>query len=297
MANVRYQEIQTSTALNRVHGMGFRWSFNPYQGCAHGCHYCFARRYHFLRDLSPHEDFSSTILVKVNAPETLRRELSRRSWRYETVAIGTATDPYQPIEGKYRVTRKCLEVFCLKRNPITIVTKGTMLIRDQDLLVELSRSAGCTICFSITTLDDALRSRLEPGTPPPRKRLQAMERLVLVGVNAGVLLAPIIPGITDRMAGLREVVEAAAGHGAGFLGASTLYLKEGTKEHFLSFLEQDYPQLVETYRGLYPGAFAPWHVKRGIQARVAGLKRLYGLKERSEDPEVPERSRQLQLAL
>ena len=213
------------------------------------------------------------------------------------MAVGTATDPYQPIEGKYRLTRRCLEVFCQKRNPIGLVTKGTLIVRDQDLLVELSKRAGCTICFSITTLDEDLRRRLEPGTPPASKRLQAMERLVLGGVNAGVLLAPIMPGITDSATNLTEVVRGAAEHGARFLTGNALYLKEGTKDHFLSFLKQDYPWLLETYADLYPGAFVPLHLKESLQKQIAGLRRMYGLKERNEDPEMIHTPRQLQLAI
>ena len=129
MSKAHYQEITAATALNRVQGMGFRWSLNPYQGCVHGCHYCFARRYHYLRELSPGNDFSDTISVKVNLPDLLRHELSRRSWKYETVAIGTATDPYQPIEGTYRLTRSCLEALCSRENPISLVTKGTLVLR------------------------------------------------------------------------------------------------------------------------------------------------------------------------
>ena len=289
MGKVCYEEIRTASALNRVRGMGFKWSLNPYQGCAHGCHYCFARRYHYLHNLDPDEDFSGIIFAKVNVSEALRSELSRPSWRHEMVAVGTATDPYQPVEGKYRLTRKCLEVFCLKENPICLVTKGTMVVRDQDLLAELSRLAGCTVCFSITTLDGALWRRLEPGTAPPHKRLQAMERLALAGVNAGVLLAPIIPGITDGEANLKEAVKGAAEHGARFLGGNVLYLKEGTKDHFMSFLEREYSRLLETYRSLYPGAFAPRQLKEKLQTRIARLKHTYGLKERYEETEAPRR--------
>ena len=300
MGVVCYQEIQTASALNRVRGMGFGWSLNPYQGCVHSCHYCFARRYHYLRDLNPHDDFSGIVLVKTNIHEALFNELSRRSWRRDVVALGTATDPYQPIEGKYRLTRRCLEAFLRKRNPVSLVTKGTLVVRDQDLLSQLSQEAGCTVCFSLTTLDDDMWRRLEPGTPPPRKRLQAMERLVLAGVNAGVLLAPVIPGITDGIDNLTEVVKGAAGHGARFLGSNVLYLKEGTKEHFLSFLDKEYPRLAQTYRHLYPGAFAPWHLKDSLQKRISGLKDIYGLKERwAEETEtwLPRRPQQLQLGI
>jgi len=296
MAGVRYEEVRTVTALNRVHGMGFKWSFNPYQGCAHGCHYCFARRYHYLRDQDPGDDFSKTISVKVNAPEALHHDLSRPSWRYDPVAVGTATDPYQPIEGKYRLTRRCLQVFVSKRNPISLVTKGTMVVRDQDLLLELTRQAGCTICFSIITMDKGLSSRLEPGTPPPIKRLQAVEKLVTAGVNVGVLLAPVIPGITDSPENLQEVVRASAAHGARFLGSSILYLKEGTKEHFLSFLDQDFPRLAQPYKRLYPGAFAPWSIKEDVNTRVAELTDAHGLSRRPKDMVSPARAQQLQLA-
>ena len=277
--------------------MDFKWSLNPYQGCVHGCHYCFARRYHSYLDLNPGNDFSGIIFVKLNVPELLRRQLSHPSWSFETVALGTATDPYQPIEGKYRLTRRCLEAFSSMRSPMSLVTKGTMVVRDLDVLVDLSNRAGCTVCFSITTLDEALWRQLEPGTPHPRQRLRVMNTLVKAGVNAGVLLAPVIPGITDGDDALTEVVRTAADHGARFLGASTLYLKDGTKDHFFSFLEQEYPRLVDSYRRLYSGAFAPWRLKESLQSRVSELKRAYGLNGRYEEPEPPPRPRQLQLTL
>lgn len=147
--------------------MDFRWSLNPYRGCVHGCHYCFARRFHSYFDLDPGNDFTDVIFVKTNEPEVLGEELSLRSWRRESVAVGTATDPYQPIEGKYRLTRRCLEVFSQWRSLVTLVTKGTLVVRDVDVLQELSRRADCTVCFSVTTMDPELTRKLEPGTPPP----------------------------------------------------------------------------------------------------------------------------------
>ena len=280
MDRVNYEEVRTASALNRVNGMDFRWSLNPYQGCVHSCHYCFARRYHFLRELDAGEDFSRVISVKVNVAEVLRRELSRPSWKYETVALGTSTDPYQPIEGKYRLTRRCLEAFSEKGSPVGVVTKGTMVVRDRDVLADLSRWGGGTVCLSITTLDEELWRRLEPGTPPPMKRLQAVETLVQAGVNAGVLVAPIIPGITDNMANLSEVARAASEHGARFLGGSTLYLKEGTKEHFMEFLNREYPALSASYGRLYPGAYAPRRVQDRVQGMIYKLKRVHGLLDR-----------------
>ena len=295
-ARVSYEEVQCRSALNKVNGMDFRWSLNPYRGCVHGCHYCFARRYHGYLDLDAGNDFTSVIFVKVNAPEVLSRELSKRSWRRETVAIGTATDPYQPIEGKYRLTRQCLEAFVDWRSPVSLVTKGTMAVRDADVMAELEQRAGCTVCFSITTLDDDLWRKLEPGTPPPAKRLLTLEKLVSAGVNAGVALAPIIPGLTDDPANLETVARAAADHGARFLWGSTLYLKPGTKEHFLEFLGREHPALLASYRQLYPGAYATRLVQTDIQTRVGKLRAAYGLAERrSRRPS--RQPKQLELAL
>ena len=295
-ARVRYEEVQCKSALNRVSGMDFRWSLNPYRGCVHGCHYCFARRYHSYFDLNVGNDFTGIILVKSNVAEVLSSELSKRSWRRESVAIGTATDPYQPIEGKYRLTRQCLQAFVDWRSPVNLVTKGTMAIRDTDVMVELEKRAGCTVCFSISTLDDDLWRKLEPGTPPPSKRLAAMERLVAAGVNAGVALAPIIPGITDDQDNLETVTKAAAEHGAKFLWGSTLRLKPGTKEHFLEFLDREYPALSSNYRQLYPGAYAPQLVQSDIQTRIGVLKASNGLAERRSRRPSPQ-PLQLQLAL
>jgi DNA repair photolyase len=282
MGQVHYEEIQAASALNRVENMGFRWSLNPYRGCVHECHYCFARRYHSLFDLDPGSDFASVVMVKNNLPDLLRRELSRPGWRHETVAVGTATDPYQPIEGKYRITRRCLEVFADFYTPIGLVTKGTMAVRDVDVLSELSNRAGCTVCFSVTTLNRDIWSRLEPGTPPPRQRLKAMERLVSGGVNAGVLLAPVVPGITDDRANLEEVAREAAAHGARFLGTNVLYLKSGTKEHFMEFLEHSYPNLTNAYRNIYPSSYAPRKLQDRVRLRVQEFKVKYGLEDIGE---------------
>ena len=294
MIRPRYGEIETSGALNRVRGMGFKWSLNPYQGCAHGCHYCFARNYSYFQNLDPGRDFSDIVFAKVNLPEVLHHELSRRSWRREEVTIGTATDPYQPIEGKYRLTRRCLEVLYRKRNPISLITKGTLVVRDVDILSELSRNAACTVLFSITTMDKTLGRRLEPGTSPPLKRLQAMQKLVSAGINAGVILAPVVPGITDETENLTEVVRAAAQHGARFLHSNVLFLKEGTKQHFLNFLQDQYPRLVTPYRGVYSGVYAPRELKQSVQHRVTELKNRHGFGDR--EPAPPVGQLQLQLA-
>ncbi|MBI4338101.1 MAG: radical SAM protein [Chloroflexi bacterium] len=291
----QYHEVQCHTALNRVAGMGFRWSLNPYQGCVHGCHYCYARRYYAFLDLDAGDDFTGIIFVKVNILDVLRCELSRPSWQRERVAVGTATDPYQPIEGKYRLTRGCLQVLCERRTPVSLVTKGTMALRDADVLADLARRAGCTVCFSITTLDSALWRKLEPGTPSPWKRLEVMERLVQAGITAGVLLAPVLPGLTDSSRNLEEVVRTAAQRGACFLGANVLNLKEGTKEHFLGFLKDEYPEMVEMYQRLYPAGFAPKQFQERVHLRVAEIKQGYGLPDREALGRQPQRPSQLPL--
>jgi DNA repair photolyase len=260
--------------------MGFSWSLNPYQGCFHSCVYCFARAHAKLADRDPGEGFSSRVGVKVNLPELLRQELSRRSWKRETVAFGTATDPYQPIEGSYRLTRRCLEAFRDFRTPIGLITKGTMVLRDIDVLVELAGRARTTVCFSVPTVDENVWRKTEPGTPPPRQRLRVMSRLVEAGVEAGVGMAPILPGVSDSAAQLEATVSAAAAAGACFVWANIVYLKPGTKEHFTAFLEREYPHLLVRYQELFPKAYAPAAARASVEGKVADLKRKYGVSDR-----------------
>jgi DNA repair photolyase len=277
MPPVRYEETHAKTLLNPVRGMGFGWSVNPYRGCTHGCHYCFARRYHAYLELTPGDDFASIIFVKVNAPAVLRAELTRPSWRREAVAIGTATDPYQPIEGRYRLTRGCLEALAEHATPASLVTKGTMVIRDRDVLQHLRDRAGATVCVSVTTLDPERWRRLEPGTPPPWQRLRAVAGLAAAGIPAGVLLAPIIPGLTADRANLESVIRAAADHGARFLSSNVLHLHPGVKEHFMAFLDAEAPDLLPLYRRLYPATYAPARTQHEIRALVSELRDRHGL--------------------
>lgn len=295
MSKIHYEEIQSRSAINKVTGMSFSWSLNPYQGCVHGCHYCYARRYHGFRELDAGRDFPSIIFVKTNLPQVLRQELRRPSWKNETVAVGTATDPYQPIEGRYRITRDCLKAFVDHQNPVSLVSKGTLIVRDLDLLSSLAAGPGCTVVFSLTTMDRDLWLKLEPGTPPPDKRLWAMQQLVEAGVRAGVLLAPVLPGITDDPGGMEAVVRAAADHGAQFLGTRILYLQSGTREHFLGFLEREYPQLLGEYRRLFPGSYLPKRFRDRIAGQVEQLKQLHALRDQPAPP--PRVLRQLALEL
>jgi DNA repair photolyase len=272
MRNVDYQERRARSALNRVHGMPFKWSLNPYQGCVHGCHYCYARRYHTYLNLNAGEDFSSKIFVKTNLPEVLRGELQRPSWRGEHVAIGTATDPYQPIEGRYELTRRCLGVLAEQRNSVGLVTKGIMVVRDLDLLQDLSERADCVVRFSFASLDERLWPQLEPGTSPPGQRLRAMERLAAAGIPVGILLAPILPGISDDPDDMEQVVRAAVDHGARFVDPAVLRLSPEVKDHFLSFLSSRFPGLLSRYRDWYAGTDAPYAFRARAERFVSELK-------------------------
>jgi DNA repair photolyase len=298
----RYQEITCRSALNPVKGMPFAWTLNPYRGCTHACHYCFARRYQTQFELGPGDEFSSLIFVKVNFPEVLRRELDKPTWQREQVALGTATDPYQPIEGHYKLTRRTLEALIAARTPVGIVTKGPMIVRDADLLVQLSRVARCTVCLSVPTVDEDAWRALEPGTAHPLQRLRAVRILRQAGVHAGVLMAPVVPGFTTQSAKLEATIKACAEHDAAFVGANVLYLKGGTKDHFMGFLRHSFPAMVASYERLYPGAYASTEYAASVRALVEMFQEKYDLdkrKRRFRDPEdaapIPPRVTQAEL--
>jgi DNA repair photolyase len=276
-----YQEITCRSALNPVKGMPFNWTLNPYRGCTHACHYCFARRYQTQFELGPDDHFSSYILVKVNLVDVLRRELDHPSWSREQVAVGTATDPYQPIEGHYKLTRRALEALLRARTPVGLVTKVPMVVRDADLLADLGRSAGCTVYLSVPTIDDEAWRALEPGTAHPLQRLRAVRALRDAGVNVGVLMAPVVPGFTTQPTKLEATIKAVADHGAAFMGANLMYLKGGTKDHFMGFLAKEFPEMVEGYDRLYAGAYAKAEYVASVRGMIAMLQDRYDLNPRS----------------
>jgi DNA repair photolyase len=287
MRGIRYEETEAKSVLNRVRGMGFAWSVNPYRGCVHGCHYCFARRYHTYLDLTPGDDFSRVIFVKINAPAVLGAELARPSWRREPVALGTATDPYQPVEGRYRLTRGCLAALADSATPVSLVTKGTMVVRDRDVLRSAGTRGGATVCVSLTTLDPELWRRLEPGTPPPAQRLRAVAALARDGIAVGVLLAPVIPGLTATRDNLEAVIRASADHGAGFVSARVLHLEPGVKEHFTAFLDAEAPHLRDLYARLYPGAYPSAGLQASVERAVSELRDRVGLAARTRPVSPP----------
>ena len=267
-----YREVACRTALNRVAGMPFDWTLNPYRGCTHGCHFCYARRYQSQLEMDPDDEFASVILVKANFADVLRRELRRKPRPGDRVALGTATDPYQPIEGDYRLTRRALAALAERPLRIDLVTRGPLIVRDIDVLADLSRKTDCSVSFSVPTTNAAAWRELEPGTAHPRQRLRALRRLVDAGINAGVLLAPIVPGISSAPARLEATVRACADHGARFIGAGLLHLESGARRHFLDFLEREHPELTAGYRRLYRGSHpAPDYAMR-VHAVIAELR-------------------------
>ncbi len=277
-----YQEVTCRSALNRVQGMPFQWTLNPYRGCTHGCHYCFARRYHVQFEMNAGDEFASMILVKTNFVDVLRRELDRPSWSREQVALGTATDPYQPIEGRYRLTRDTLRALAAARTPVGIVTKGPMIVRDRDVLMELSRAAKCTVCMSVPTVDEDVWRQLEPGTAHPLQRLRAVRELADAGIHAGVLMAPIVPGFSSSRSKLERTIKTIADHGARFVGCNVMYLQDGTRQHFMSFLEREFPAMKPRFERLYAKKYPPESYRKEIKAMVHLLQARYGMSRRDE---------------
>jgi len=278
---VEYREEPCTAALNRVRGMPFEWSLNPYMGCVHRCTFCYVRAFERRADRPSDERYGRSIRVKVNIAEVLRRELTRRSWAGAGVVIGAATDPYQPVEGRYRLTRSCLEELARVANPFTLITRGPLIIRDVDLLAEAARRADVSVTFSVPTLDERVWRTTEPGTAPPRQRLRALSRLVQAGVRASVGIAPVIPGLSDSPALLADVVRAAREAGACGIWANLLHLRPGTREHFLECLGRDWPELLPEYERRYAGrAYLPAADAGPVRDRVRALAAAAGIRDR-----------------
>ena len=283
---VEYREEPCRSALNRVKGMGFSWSLNPYMGCVHRCTFCYVRAFERRADRPSDDRYGTSIRVKTNVAEVLRKELARPSWEGESVAIGAATDPYQPAEGRYRLTRGCLQALAEFSNPFQLITRGPMIVRDVDVLAEAARRAQVAITFSIPTLDEEVWRKTEPSTAHPRQRLRALKELVDAGIKVGVGMAPILPGISDRPEQLREVVTAAREAGATGVWTNLLNLRPGTREHFLEHLAEDFPEQVQHYQELYRGgrAYLPKAEAAPVREEVAALARELGVRDRRRVP-------------
>jgi DNA repair photolyase len=281
LAEVEYLEVQAKSALNEVKNMGFRWSLNPYTGCEHRCAFCYVRAFELRADRPFDDRYGRTVRIKMNVAAVLRGELSRRSWRKEAVVIGAATDPYQPAEGRYRLTRQCLEALRDFSNPAAMITRGPMIVRDIDVLTELARRAELHITFSIPTIDDDVWRKTEPGTAHPRQRLRAIEQLVAAGIDVGVGMAPILPGLSDSPEQLEAVVKAARAAGATGLWAGMLHLKDGTREHFMSVLGRHWPEMVPRYERAYLNrAYLPQSFGEKTMHEVSRLRSEHGVKDR-----------------
>jgi len=296
---VEYREEPCRTALNRVQGMGFKWSLNPYMGCVHRCTFCYVRAFERRADRPSDDRYGTSIRVKINIPDVLARELARPGWKRELVAVGAATDPYQPAEGKYRLTRDCVQAFAAARNPFSLITRGPMIVRDTDVLQHAARRAEVDVTFSIPTLDPDIWRKTEPGTAPPHQRLRALRQLVDAGVDVGVGMAPILPGLSDDPKLLADVVRAAREAGATGVWCNILYLRPGTREHFLEHLARDWPELLPRYEEIYRhGAYPAKEESEPLKARVAALREEVDVRDRRGQPlEPPPPPEQLALAL
>jgi len=278
---VEYREEPCRNALNRVRGMPFAWSLNPYMGCVHRCTFCYVRAFEARADRPWDDRYGASIRVKTNVAHVLRRELARASWEREAVAIGAATDPYQPAEGRYRLTRACIEVLGAAETPFSLITRGPLVVRDVDVLSAAARRARVSVTFSVPTLDTEIWRRTEPGTAPPRQRLRALSRLVEAGIDARVGMAPILPGLSDRPELLAEVVREARAAGATGIWANLLNLRPGTREHFLGTLERTWPELLPAYERLYQrNAYLPRRETDPVRERVRELAREHGVRDR-----------------
>ncbi len=283
-----YRDEPCRTALNRVRNMPFAWSLNPYMGCAHRCTFCYVRAFEKISDRPWDARYGTSIRVKTNFVDVLTRELARRSWRREQVAIGTATDPYQPAEGRFRLTRGAIVALGEARTPFGLITRGPMVVRDIDVLATASLRAKVGVTFSIPTVDDRIWRLTEPGTAPPRQRLRAIRALIDAGIDASVGMAPILPGLSDDPAAMATVVRAVRDAGATSIWANVLYLRPGTREHFLENLARDWPELLPRYEALYAGrAYLRDEVVRSVRRRVRDLARDHGVADRRNHPLIP----------
>jgi DNA repair photolyase len=253
---INFHEVRARSALNHVAGgrYGFDWTINPFRGCSHACVYCFARRTHTYLEMNAGRDFEREIVVKVNLPELLRMELARPGWRRELVALGTNTDPYQWVESRYRMMPEILEALEAARTPVTILTKSPLVMRDVKIYERMAKGGlPVSVNLSVPTLDEDAWRATEPHTPSPAARLDAVAELRRRGIDSGVLIAPLMPGINDHPDQVRPIVETARKAGATFLGGVALHLRDEVKDVFFAWLEAKRPDLLPRYEQLYKG--------------------------------------------
>ena len=281
---VVYQTIQARSILNRVKAMmPMKWTINPYRGCRHACVYCFARPTHTYFGLNAGTDFHSRIFVKINAPQLLKAELARPGWKGETVCLGSATDPYQPAERRFRLSRQILQAMCEASNPLEIITKSPLIVDDLDLLVELNRRTGgqVSVNMSLATLDQTTVRTIDPGAPAPNKRLEAVAKLSRAGIRTRLFIMPVLPGINDAGEELEALVRAASEAGASAVHADTLRIARGLEEYFYHFLKTSYPHLKPLYGRVYGygRTTASDEYKLSLRQKMAEIKSRYSFLE------------------
>jgi DNA repair photolyase len=271
--DMTFYEIQAKSIVSRVpesSRMGFTWTINPYRGCQHACNYCFARNSHTYLDLDAGQDFNSKVIVKVNAPELLRKKLASSGWRGEHIAMGTNVDCYQRAEGRYQLMRGIIGALRDAANPFSILTKGTLILRDLDLLGEAAEVTDVGLNVSAGFVDKSLWRDVEPGTPAPERRLETCATLNDNGLPCGVLMGPVIPFLSDSTAQLEATVRRIAEAGAISVTPIVLHLRPGTREWFMGWLREAHPELGGRYAALYRGGS---YSNREYQARIAAQVR------------------------
>ncbi|MFD3694675.1 Rv2578c family radical SAM protein [Streptomyces sp. NPDC058646] len=278
---ITFHEVRARSVLNRVPGasrMPFEWTVNPYRGCSHACVYCFARNTHSYLDLDTGIGFDSQIVVKTNAPELLRRELGAPRWTGAHVAMGTNVDCYQRAEGRYRLMPGIIEALRDRANPFSVLTKGTLILRDLPLLRQAAEVTEVGISVSVGFTGQELWRTVEPGTPSPAARLAAVRALTDAGLECGVLMAPVVPFLGDSPEQLRETVRAVAASGATSVTPLVLHLRPGAREWFMAWLGEHHPHLVGRYERMYAGgSYAPTWYQRQITRQVHELAAAFGI--------------------
>jgi DNA repair photolyase len=273
----RFYEVRARSGINAVpkrSRMPFRFTINPYRGCSHACSYCFARPTHTYLDFNAREDFEREIVVKVNVPELVRAELARPNWKDDHVALGTNTDPYQWVEGRYRLMEGIWEAMRDHANPCSVLTKSPLVLRDLGLFREIAERTDFSTAFSVPTLDEKAWRETEPHTPHPRKRLEAVGELTRAGIPCSVLVAPLIPGINDDPRQVEEILELAGEAGAANVTGIGLHLRGEVRDVFFDWLRQYRPDLIPRYEELYRrGAYLPSDEKKRLAALTSGYKR------------------------
>ena len=280
-AGVTFHEVLARSALNHVPATSdvpFRWTINPYRGCTHACVYCFARQTHSYLDLDTGADFDAEIVVKVNVAEVLAREVGRATWCREPVALGTNTDPYQRAEGRYRLMPGIIEALAGSGTSFSVLTKGTTARRDLPLLAEAATRVDVTMGVSLALVDDEVHATLEPGAPSPRARLDLVRAIREAGLPCQVLIAPVLPMLTDTDEDLERVITAVADAGATSASVMALHLRPGSREWFLRWLGAQHPTLVDAYAELYRGgSYVLRSYASDLAERTQPLLRRHGL--------------------